>query len=635
MYRMLKMFCKSMISYATTTRLIVLNTSICCTAALLLSGCSKDDGGDSNPVTNPPVEVTKNGVISNAESWTETGKVYRVTDDCSIEANVTWGSGIVVAIDPSVVIHVVNNGILTIEEHVTVKLQDGAYIEVGNLSPGTLIATGSALAPIVFKADTGEQAWGSRSASGSGGIVLGDSANNSRLSYCTITGAVAGIYVKAGSPVITNCKVTSCKGNGIYFDSTAGPDDSLTFTNDTISNCDGYPLTLSADKLENLSGKITFSGFNKENNGIHILGVLVNNEAAVWRKMDLPYIFSQMTVIGCNSGGASSVTIMPGVVCKFEKNAGIRIGDPGFGFGILIAKGTPEDSIFFINSSPDVIWGDSSAGIWIGPESPANTLFEYCSIRNATTGIYASGTVINVSNCRVTGCDSNGITFNYASPVDSMSFKDNFFVKNAGYGISISADQLSNLSGTGSVADNGKGGIYVSGESIWKSGTWKKYDVPYIVDGILDISGFNGVEINIHPGTEFNFLRGAYIRVGNSAPGTLIAVGTGDLPIVFTSFVQGEYWGASADSTTGGGLRIEQYADAKTELNWCKIQNATSGVYVNSKAKIQHCIFQNNQYYGLIRDKSADLALISDNSFFGNGADSTFVVPSTLLKNFQ
>jgi hypothetical protein len=146
MYRMLRMFCKSMISYCTTSQLIVLIMFIG-GAVLILSGCSKD----SNPVTNPPIEVTKKGVISNAESWTENGKVYRVTDDCSIEANVTWGSGIVVAIDPSVVIRVVNNGILTIEEHVTVKLQDGAYIEVGNLSPGTLIATGSALAPIVFK----------------------------------------------------------------------------------------------------------------------------------------------------------------------------------------------------------------------------------------------------------------------------------------------------------------------------------------------------------------------------------------------------------------------------------------------------------------------------------------------------
>ncbi len=333
-----------------------------------------------------------------------------------------------------------------------------------------------------------------------------------------------------------------------------------------------------------------------------------------------------MTVIGSFSSGLCSVTIMPGVVCKFEKNAGIRIGDPSFGVGILIAKGTPEDSIYFINSSPDVIWGDNSAGIWIGPESTENTLFEYCSIRNATTGICAAGALINVSNCRVTGCDSNGITFIYASPADSMSFKDNFFVKNAGYGISISADQLSNLSGTGSVADNGKGGIYVSGESIWQSGTWKKYDMPYIVDGILDISGLKGVEINIHPGTEFHFLPGAYIDVGKSNPGTLLARGSEDFHIIFDSYDQDEYWGADEDGVTGG-IRIGKNADVKTELKYCKVNNATSGVYVDANVKVENCSFKNNREYGMVIDKNADQSSIKDNTFSENGTGSTSIIP--------
>jgi hypothetical protein len=132
-------------------------------AALLFSGCSKKDGGN-NPITPPAGEVTKNGIISKAEAWTEAGKVYRVTAGCSIEAQVTWGSGIIVAVDSSVVIRIGNNGVLTIEENVTVKLRNGAYIEVGDLSPGTLNATGSASAPIAFKADTGTQAWGLSSA---------------------------------------------------------------------------------------------------------------------------------------------------------------------------------------------------------------------------------------------------------------------------------------------------------------------------------------------------------------------------------------------------------------------------------------------------------------------------------------
>lgn len=587
---------------------------------ILFIMCSKEDNG--NPVIPPPEVLTKGGTISSEETWSETDKIYRITGDFSIEAHVTWGKGTVITVDSASIIRISNNGILTIEEDVKVKLGENAYFEVGKNTPGTLDADGSSNSPIIFEANTDANEWGK---SQRGGIVLGDSAKNVRLNHCNISGATAGIYVKTGSPEITDCQISSCKGNGIYFDSSAGPSDSITFTDNTISNCDGYPLTLPADKLGNLSGKITFSGFNGDNNGIHILGVLVNNEAAIWRKMDLPYIFSQMTVIGCFSGG-SSVTIMPGVVCKFEKNAGIRIGDPAFGVGILIAKGTPEDSIFFINSSPDVIWGDSSAGIWIGFESLVNTLFEYCSIQKATTGICAAGTKINVSNCRITGCDSNGITFLNGSPVDSAAFQNNFIVKNGGYGISIPAGQLIYLSGSGSVADNSKGGIYVSGDDIWQSGTWKKHDMPYVVDGILNIGGMNGVEINIHPGAEFKFLPGAYIRIGNLQSGTLIANGSDNLPIIFSSFVQDGYWGVDTEGATGG-IRIEKNADSKTELNYCKIQKATSGVYVDANVKIQNCIFQNNQYYGLIRDKNAALALISENSYSENGVDSIYLIP--------
>ncbi|NLG16245.1 MAG: hypothetical protein GX556_02810, partial [Fibrobacter sp.] len=238
-------------------------------SAILFIKCSNENNG--NPIVPPPEVLTKEGTISNEEAWSEADKIYRIAGDCSIESQVTWGEGIEVIIDPGTVLGVGNNGILTIEKGVTVKLCDESHIEVGMNSQGTLKANGSADSPVVFKADTGVQAWGS---SQGGGIILGDSAKNILLNYCTVSEATSGINVKAGSPVITNCKVTSCIGNGIYFDSTAGPDDSLTFTNNTISDCGGYPLTLPADKLGNLSEKITFSGFNKENNGIHILGAL-------------------------------------------------------------------------------------------------------------------------------------------------------------------------------------------------------------------------------------------------------------------------------------------------------------------------------------------------------------------------
>lgn len=591
-------------------------------AAIMVLNCSENDKGN-NPVIVPPEEVNIKGTISETQVWAGKDTVYRIISNCNIEAKVTWGENAVIIVDPDAVIKIRKGGALTIEEGVTVRLNNNSYIEVGKDSPGKLIANGTSAAQISFEADSGAKVWGK---SKSGGIILSDSARDILLNYCSITNATAGIFVKTGSPTITNCKISSCKGNGIYFDSTAGPSDSLDFRKNKISDCDGYPLTISARKLLNLSGSNSFSA-SKENSGIKVFGTTIEDTNVVWKKLDLPYIFSGTTMIGSSSGYISKVTIMPGVVCKFEEGACIKIGDFAFGSGVLIAKGTPSDSIYFISSSPGGVWGDEISGIWVGPETSYGSSFEYCSIQNATTGIFVwlMGRV-TVQNCLIKNCKVNGVTFKDGGGIsDSSSFKNNLIVGNKEYGISISADQLMNLSGTGSVADNGKGGILVTGSDVWKNGTWKKHDAPYIVDGVIEIGGPDGVEINIKPGTVFEFLKGSYIRVGNYLPGTLIAKGTKDLPIKFRSFNKKDYWGQ--DSSTGAGIMIQNQSEPETELKYCQIDKATSGVYIDAVAKIKNCSFDNNKKYGLIRDKNAKSSSISDNSFSENGLDSIYIVP--------
>jgi len=591
-------------------------------AAIMVLNCSENDKGN-NPVVPPPEVMNIKGTISEEQVWSGKDTIYRIVSNCNIEAQVTWGEKAVVIVDPDAIIKIRNGGVLTIEEGVKVRLNKNSYLEVGKDSPGKLIANGSSAAPISFEADSGAKVWGKPQ---SGGIILSDSARDILLNYCSITKATAGIFVKAGSPTITNCKISSCEGNGIYFDSTLGPSDSPDFAKNTISDCGGFPLTLPVNKLSNLSGSNSFSA-SEESSGIRVLGTTVEDTNAVWKKMDLPYIFSGKTIIGSSTGKISKVTIMPGVVCKFEEGACIKLGDFAFGSGVLIAKGTPSDSIYFINNSPGSIWGDEISGIWVGPETPAGTRFEYCSIQNATTGIFVwlLGK-ITVLNCLIKNCEENGVTFKDGGGItDSSSFQNNTIVGNKGYGISITADQLVNLSGTGSVADNGKGGILVTGSDVWKNGTWKKHNAPYVVDGVINIGGTDGVKINIEPGVIFEFLTGSYIRVGNSLPGTLIAKGTKDLPIKFRSFNRDDYWGQ--DSSTGAGIMIQNLSEPETELRYCQVNNATSGVYIDAEAKIKNCTFANNQKYGLIRDKNAELASILDNSFSDNGLDSIYIIP--------
>lgn len=595
-----------------------------CTLVFMLLQCSHE-GGDNNPV-NPIVEVVvKNGTISNGEIWSQTDKIYRITSDCFIESQVTWGKGIVVIIDSATIVSICNNGQLIVEEGVRIKSGKGAYFDVGQLSAGVLTANGSAAFPISFEAIDGN-VWGLNSLTQSGGIILGDSANNIQMNYCIITGATAGIFVKTGSPVIVNCQVMNCQNNGIYFDSSAGPSDHLHFVNNTVAGCGGYPLTLPAHKLTKLSSINNFSGTMDTNSAIQVLGTIVGDTAAVWNKMSIPYVFTGTTIIGSFEAGFTRVTIMPGVICKYKAGACMRVGDPRFGAGALVAKGTIIDSIFFISNTNNAIWGDRDAGIWIGPESPNNTTLEYCSIKNATTGICAAGAKITVMNSMITGCDSYGIKFMAGGPADSLSFQNNFIIGNNGYGISIAAAELAQLSSSGSVAGNGSGGIYVEGNEVWQSGIWKKLDAPYIIANAIDIGNADGVEIIINPGTEFNFHPGAYIRVGHMYPGTLIAQGSTTSPIVFSSFIQNGYWGAGIDAGSGG-IIIDKSADEKTVLENCTIRNATSGVNMKVNIKVQSCLIQNNQYYGIVKDESIAYDLVAENIYVDNGIDSVGVIP--------
>ncbi|HLV30088.1 MAG TPA: right-handed parallel beta-helix repeat-containing protein, partial [Chitinispirillaceae bacterium] len=127
------------------------------------------------------------------------------------------------------------------------------------------------------------------------------------------------------------------------------------------------------------------------------------------------------------------------------------------------------------------------------------------------------------------------------------------------------------------------------------------------------------------PGTVFHFLPGAYIDVGKENPGALIASGSDNLPIIFDSYDQDEYWGADEDGITGG-IRIGKNADVKTELKYCKVNKATSGVYVDASVKVENCSFKNNREYGIVIDKNANPELISGNTYSNNGKDSLLII---------
>ena len=583
---------------------------------LAFCGCSLLNPDDNTP---HPTQQALSGTISQPTSWSDSNATYHITGHLDVQSTLTIGRKAQVLVDQNVAIDVNTNGSLIIHEGAVLRFNSGAYIEVGYSSTGSLQAVGSDSLPVWFTAAQTGQYWGYDGTTKGGILIYENTTANATMQYCIVEKATAGIYVDEVKPVISNCKIRNCQKNGVYFSGAASPKDSASFLNDTISSCGEYPIYISSQGAGNLSGSGLFSQNAAGKDAIYIKGSDVTS-ACIWKKHTVPYILSGQTDVGDPAG--VTLTIRPGVVCKFEQDAYIQVGYSST--ATLIAQGTVQDSIRFVNAVAATKWGydgTGKGGILLYPSSTLNTSLKYCVIDSATQGVYCDAKV-EISNCSFRNNTACGIFFDSdGSPKDSASFLNNIATGNGDYGVRLEATYLTNLSGTGSFVGNAKGGFLVHGNDVAVSGRWKKHDAPYVVSGQVDVFAASGVTITIQPGARFELLAEAYFQVGYNGPATVIANGAQTDSIVFTSSIPGTYWGY--DGTSKGGWYIGEQATTLTALTYCVVEKATSGFYIEAPITINNCSIRNNRDYGIEYGKTGLAANISNNSITGNGTGPT------------
>jgi hypothetical protein len=133
-------------------------------------------------------------------------------------------------------------------------------------------------------------------------------------------------------------------------------------------------------------------------------------------------------------------------------------------------------------------------------------------------------------------------------------------------------------------------------QDITASVTWTA-DKTYFISG--DINVDNNAILTIQPGTVIKFNAGASLTIGYSSNATLIAAGTAQKPIIFTSNAAAPAAGAWE------GLYFDSHTLNNTVLSYCNIEFAGSNSSYGAlnisgcDLSVDHCAVSNSASYGV------------------------------------
>ncbi|MGB8332836.1 MAG: Ig domain-containing protein [Polyangiales bacterium] len=432
-----------------------------------------------------------------------------------------------------------------------------------------LVASGTPAAPIRMLADSGTWA----------GIQLG-----SRVGAGTVLRSVrveglsatvsGGLRVDDPNPagtrpaIVENCLFRSVEPGsvGVYLSGNAGVS---SFENNVI---DTEAFSIDA-ALAGFSDLLRAS--NKYEAPLRVRGSTASGLDMVWSK---PV-----------AGDASTQPIRPSGNLNVSNGslrieAGNRIEMPDDGQlsmtdSQLVVDGTPSDPVVFEPAAGAAYWrrirlrGAGSSGVsriahavleaagsnpgqGAAPERAAIVVETSAGVpatpRVTDTVISNSNgfgmTFANETHCGG-GCNDNTIMGSRFSPIRMYAN----FVGRFGTGNLMAGNNTSGALG--------HDGVWVLGDSIDTSATWPANDVPYVVQGDIELRQSSPLDpipvLTIQPGTEIRFADGRRLRIGEGNDGVLDARGTSTEPITFTSVdtVAPVFWrGIEFEQGSGGSM---------------------------------------------------------------------------------
>lgn len=491
------------------------------------------------------------------------------------------------------------NAELIIKPGTVVTFREDAQLYVQN--EGVIKAEGTAEKPITFAAREKGADWERV-------YINSNAGKSSKFAYCHISGAETAIHVYYNKVSVDNCVIKDCSVNGVYLH---GESEFGSFTANTISDCEEYPLVIPFLQATAVTSENEISGI-----GIALSGYQVGkkNGKVTIHEQTIPYVITN-GYIDINDN--AEVTIEPGVTMSMVEEGYIRVGY--YTSGKLIAAGTEEKPITFTSNLTDKAAGDWQ-GIIFDQYASKSSALKNCHIEYAGDGddgaVYVYYTAAAIDSCTITNSSSYGVCVNYSEDSWLTSFSGNVIKDTELYPLRCNAAAAGVVT-----TDNelGEMGIEISGYQLTKQVTWQNLNVPYTIsDSYLDIN--EGGSLTIMPGVTVLMTEDSYIRVGYYTEGKLVAEGTEEEPITFTSAMNDKYPG------DWQGIFFDQYVGAGSILDHCKVLYGGRGseanvdfYYTKGKVTVQNSEIAYSACYGIkVRDNDGIMPVLQNNNYHDN-----------------
>jgi hypothetical protein len=540
----------------------------------------------------------------------------------AIDTNETWWpSG-----NPHIIqgdVYAQNNATLTIKPGCIVKFDEDNELYCGHNSAGAIVAEGTADSTITFTSNVATPAAGDWKSVSAYSYAM----STTSFKYCIFeyggkTTSYGAFYVDEANIKLSNCILRKSGNDGIIVALTG---QFAQFTNNTVTECNGYVMSINPEYVRTLGAGNTFT--NNTNNAILVRNGRVSS-TGTWLNQGIPYVIAGDVDVE-DAANSPTLTIAPGCVIKCDPDVEFYCGysDPG----AIIAEGSTTDTILFTSNVATPSRGDWKS-VSAYSHAMSTTSFKYCIFEygGKTTSygaFYVDEANIKLSNCILRKSGNDGIIV--ALTGQFAQFTNNTVAECNGYAVRINPEYVRTLGAGNTFTDNTNNAILVRNGSVTTTGTWLNQGIPYVIDGDVGVEdAANSPILTIDPGTTIKLQSGVEFYVGYSYPGGLIADGTSGW-ITFTS--------AIPSPSRGDWKMLSFYdnsIDAQCKLLKCKIEYGGSNegnVYVSDALpEITNDSIGHSNTYGIYLTGSVypdPAALEANNTFYDNTSGSVRVPP--------